>query len=336
MVWLDNARVSAIGAVLLLHTAAVVVLGSPVGSAYWWAGNGFDSLVRWCVPVFVMISGALLLDPHKNESLPAFYRKRVAKIVLPLLVWSLLYLLWGAAKSLRTGHPFTLGEMATRLLSGMPHYHMWFLFMIVPLYLFTPFFRTIIRSSSRRELAALMGFSFAIAIINNIHAAWSSGESRLFINWFLSFIPYFLLGYYIRTDPRQYARPLLFGVFLLASGATAVGCYLLAQRQGLAAGLYFYGYLSLTVIPMSVSMMYLLKTLTRPIGGATLSRTLSALTLGIYLIHPLVLESLQWLGFGPLDFHPAASIPLIAGIGFGTSWLGAWILSRLPYLRRII
>ena len=85
MIWLDAARVAAIVAVVLLQVSASVVTQAPLGSTVWWVGNGYDALVRWCVPVFVMVSGALLLDARKTESLATFFRKRAARIGLPLL-----------------------------------------------------------------------------------------------------------------------------------------------------------------------------------------------------------------------------------------------------------
>ena len=67
MIWVDNARILAVFAVVVLHVAAVVVLGiEDLDNLNWWVANIIDSSVRWCVPTFVMISGLLLLDPNKE------------------------------------------------------------------------------------------------------------------------------------------------------------------------------------------------------------------------------------------------------------------------------
>ena len=144
VVWLDNSRIVAVFAVILLHTAGIVVNESDLGSEYWWIGNLYDSLVRWCVPVFLMVSGALLLDPNKDEDLGTFYIKRASRILVPVLFWSAFFLLWAIVK----GNLASLADLSARLLSGKPHYHMWFLYMIVPLYLFAPFFRKIVANSN--------------------------------------------------------------------------------------------------------------------------------------------------------------------------------------------
>ena len=99
-----------------------------------------------------MISGALLLDPSKQEELKTFYTKRLSRILIPIIVWSAFFLAWAFAKSIVKGNELALIDLLKRLLSGKPHYHMWFLYMILSLYLFTPFFRKIVTHSSKNEL----------------------------------------------------------------------------------------------------------------------------------------------------------------------------------------
>ena len=91
--WVDNARIISIFAVVVLHCSAEVVAGNIIGSASYWVGNIFDSAVRWCVPVFAAISGYLLLNGASEERKASFFRKRFEKILIPVLVWSVFYLL---------------------------------------------------------------------------------------------------------------------------------------------------------------------------------------------------------------------------------------------------
>src|SRR5947209_18818104 len=82
ILYLDVLRAAAIFLVLLTHTAAPVLKASPLGSVNWLAACIYNAASRCCVPLFVMISGALLLEPGKTESLGAFFRKRVLKVVI--------------------------------------------------------------------------------------------------------------------------------------------------------------------------------------------------------------------------------------------------------------
>jgi surface polysaccharide O-acyltransferase-like enzyme len=330
MIWLDNSRIIAIFSVVFLHTAASVVLGNSIGTEYWWIANLYDSFVRWCVPVLVMISGALLLDPVKKEDLSTFYRKRFSKIFAPILFWTVAFLLWSMLKVEAKGDPLLLMDLLKGIILGKPYYHLWFLYMLITLYLFTPFFRKIIANSSRVEITIFVIFTFFIAALN----ALVSSESKLFVDWFLSYIPFFFLGHLIRTDERNITKKILWSVFLLSSLLTAAGYYIAAINIG--DGSYFYGNLSITVIPMSVSIMYLLKSWTSPIGSMKFTRSLSLLTLGVYLIHPIFIETIQYFKLGPLNFYPAVSIPIISIIVFSSSLIAAWVIYQVPYLKRVI
>lgn len=334
--WLHNSRVIATFAVVVLHVSSSVVCMSEVGSGYWWVGNFYDSFVRWCVPVFVMISGALLLDPSKNENLTIFYKKRLFRILVPLLFWSIFYLLWATLKGFAKGIPPSSVDLVKDLISGKPYYHMWFLYMIITLYLFTPFFRKITSKSTNREIEILVILSFSIAALNYLCSKLFFYDSALFSNWFLSYIPFYFLGHLIRNDERTISKYILLFVFFLSSFLTAFGCYIVAKNSDSNTGFYFNGYLSVTVIPMSVSIMYLLKMLSKSILGEKIIIPLSSLTLGIYLIHPIIIEVLVHIGLDPLNFNPVMSIPIVAIIVFVCAVILSLIIIKLPYLKRVI
>ena len=337
MVWINNSKIFAIFAVIFLHVSAGVVVGNDLGSGYWWIGNLYDSLVRWCVSVFVMTSGALLLDQNKKEDLSTFYGKRISRILWPILFWSAFFLFWTFLKGLIKGNPLSAMELLKILLSGKPYYHMWFLYMILGLYLFTPFFRKVIAHSTDRELIFLVIFMFMLAAIRSLYSKiYPEGGPDLFIFWFLSFIPYFVMGYLIRQTVSQPSKLVLFVIFGLSFLGTAFGCYLVGIRSGLNAGLYFYDNLSVTVIPMSVSIMFLLKTCEAPIFSESLTQKIASLTLGIYLIHPIILDVINYKTPGTMAFNPVVSIPVIAIFIFGLSLLGVWIIDQLPYIKRTI
>src|SRR5690606_39050828 len=91
---LDAARWLAALAVVLLQCAAQAVSDADAyGSRDWLAANLYDSAVRWCVPVFVMVSGALMLDGNKPLEARQFYARRAARICAPLIFWTVFYLI---------------------------------------------------------------------------------------------------------------------------------------------------------------------------------------------------------------------------------------------------
>lgn len=336
MIWLDAARVVSILAVVFLHVAATVVTARDVGSPDWWYGNVYDSLVRWCVPVFIMISGALLLGSGKRETVGAFYRKRMMRIFVPLVAWTIVFLFWQGEQATFSLDKLSLAAMARRIASGAPHYHLWFLFMIVSLYLFTPFIRILVRHATRAELWLLVMLLFGVAALHEVFGLFVERGVSLFMLWFLSYLPYYLCGHLIATSDRAMSTPVLLAVFCGSVLLTALGCYVLAGARGIEHGLYFYDYLSITVIPMSVSLMWMLRMRSFDGVSGAAFRQLSELTLGVYLIHPVILESFRRFAFRQEEVYPLLSIPLVALLVFAASLLCAFVLYRIPYVKRAI
>ena len=98
-VWKDVARITAALAVVFLHSAAFIVSDENANASNWLIANIFSTVTRFCVPVFVMISGSIFLDPDKQKynRLPT---KNIVRIAVAF-VFSQLYirlsesLFWG-------------------------------------------------------------------------------------------------------------------------------------------------------------------------------------------------------------------------------------------------
>ncbi len=339
MIWLDNVRLAASFAVIVLHVAAIVVLKSDFGSSSWWAGNIYDSFVRWCIPVFVMLSGALLLDPSKSGDFALFYKKRISRILIPLAFWSVFFLCWNYSKTFVTGNKTTVLSLLGTLASGKPHYHMWFLFMIAGLYAFTPFFQMIAAYANRRDLFLLVVLSFVFAMLAPLRKTFLGLEagSLPFIYWFLPYVSYFFCGHLFKTYDISVSKITAGGTAIFFAVVTSLGAFCLsAPPFTFEGGTYFYGYFSVTVVPMSLGVMCLLKLWTTPLFSEPMTKKLSALAFGVYLIHPVVLETMSFFGVEPLAFCPALSIPLLSVAVYSISLLIAALLYRTPYLRRTI
>lgn len=115
VVFIDYLRVFATFAVVVLHVSAQNWYVTDVNGFEWQTFNIYDSLVRWGVPVFLMISGALFLD--RDISLEEMYKKYLLRMVIAFCYWSIVYMLLD-----RGG---TIGNRIEAAILG--HYHMWFI-----------------------------------------------------------------------------------------------------------------------------------------------------------------------------------------------------------------
>ena len=90
--YFDFLRALAIIAVVFIHFSADVAgQYRKIATPDWLSAAFYNGLTRGCVPLFVMLSGALLLNPDKTVSIKEVFSKRLPKLVIPLVVWSIIY-----------------------------------------------------------------------------------------------------------------------------------------------------------------------------------------------------------------------------------------------------
>jgi surface polysaccharide O-acyltransferase-like enzyme len=137
----DLIRTVAMVAVILLHAANDLTIQhlDQLEIFRWLIVDVYQSAGRMGVPLFLMLTGALLLQPSKKDTLSVFFKKRWTRIGIPFLFWGAAFFVWDFLVKQQT---FTLGFVIQGVLSG-PYYHFWYIYMLVGLYLLTPILRLV-------------------------------------------------------------------------------------------------------------------------------------------------------------------------------------------------
>lgn len=155
MAELDLLRCLAILMVVTLHAAAPL-LSDPalMGTPAWYFCLLLDPFSRTGVPLFFMLSGFLLLRDPRTLQVAPFYRRRIPRLAVPLVLWNLIYALADAWSARR---PFSPLEYLEGLLDRGCYYHIWFIYLLLGLYLLAPFLKRIVDHASGREVLLLIG-----------------------------------------------------------------------------------------------------------------------------------------------------------------------------------
>ena len=187
-------------------------------------GVSFETLSRIALPMFVLLSGVLVLGSAKSESYFKFYGKRFVKIVIPYLIYGAVYFGW-----VHAGHTIPesitwdkLAEAIKRIpvsirlsLEEPLYFHLWFMMMIIGFYVVAPFIKKGIKALDEKDLKML----FAVMII--VYAAIDyfplKGYHIGIINFFPEWMIYFLAGYIISQFEKK--RPYL--IFSAVMGVLA-------------------------------------------------------------------------------------------------------------------
>ncbi|WP_233515539.1 acyltransferase [Marinitenerispora sediminis] len=346
--WLDLTRVAAMCTVIAVHAFAPVVTTryTDFGTATWWTANAVDSALRWCVPVFIMLSGALLLAP-RPEGLRMFYRRRFSRIGTPLLVWTVVYLAWEALYRSDIG----LQQAVSQVLSGNPALHLYFLFVLAGLYVLTPFLRILTRHAGTRTLWGFAIVMSALGIVDQAVTAFDGAGEPNAVTRFLPFVGYYVMGYLLReTDLTRRQTWASGGLFAGSVAVTALAAGLVGAATGGwgSAANYVYDYLSPTVLVMSVTAFLLFRALGTRWSARTAAegeaeparrwlRTLSELSFGVFLVHVMVLYQLRDLT--GLPDHPLAMTATAAGhivVVLLVSLAATAVIRRIPLLRATV
>src|ERR1700761_6847314 len=92
----DMIRIVGTIAVVCGHCCDMILFRPGAELTYnWWVCNIYDALTRWAVPAYIMLSGALLLDPARHEAPHEFYRKRLWRIGIPMAFFSVFFMWFG-------------------------------------------------------------------------------------------------------------------------------------------------------------------------------------------------------------------------------------------------
>jgi surface polysaccharide O-acyltransferase-like enzyme len=338
--WMDMLRIGAILAVVIIHaiSPATRTAGTGWHAAWWWAANLINSACLWCVPVFVMVSGALLLDPRRRVSDGAFLKKRAVRIGVPLAFWIAVYLIF---QRQFYSQDLSVGGAVKAVASGDPYLQLYFLFIVAGLTALTPVLRRLIAHSSRRELTIVTGAALAFGAAEHAVRELGGGGGFNAVTRFLPYVGYYLAGHLLATftvseRTQQLSRRLAVTGWL----ATALGSGALAARYGWTSnGNFLYDYLSPTVMLMSLAVFAAARSWTPRRVSTARMRTLGAATFGVFLIHPLLLFPLQR-GLGLPDSSTIWrtvlwAVPLACGV-FAATTVVTLAASRVPGIRRLV
>ncbi|AGH81832.1 hypothetical protein PCNPT3_09470 [Psychromonas sp. CNPT3] len=331
--YIDFLRFIAVIAVIIIHVLGPFrFLYLQIPNADWLAAMGYNSMTRWAVPLFIMLSGALLLSSSKPFNAHYYLKNRLLKVVVPFLGWTLIYALVSAFMS--TG---SFVENATSLIMNAPKeptwYHLWFFYDFIPLYFVIPFLAPILKKLTPEHIQLLVVVFFLLFLMHFLKV-----QSFLQQNLIL-YSGYLILGWYLfnRDNCPQLKYWLIAGLTMLL--LNFFGSWFLAMENG-AYSSFFMGYKSLNTLLISAMLFVLAQSYADKITGKMRAfiKIISKYSLGIYLIHPLLLIPVRELTNGVYAIFPNnwIAIPVITFCVLLLSLCCIILCSKIPFVRRLV
>lgn len=261
-------------------------------------------------------------------------------MVLVYIFWSAIYSL---VKQYDLYQSIHFNDFVYRIVKG--HYHLWFLYMIVGLYMFAPVLRIIVKDESVCKYFIFVGVLCVLICNTIIHipkvgGVFSENINIMNIRLFYDYSLYFVLGYWLTKHPlKKRDRKWLYvlGVISIASTILCNAGYSL--YSGSAKEFFLKNLLPNTFL-WTLSIFCFLQSVFLDISLKHRTLNLVQITakysFGIYLVHVLILQHLEFIGLSHFFIHPLFSIPIIAVLTFCISWIIVWGLHFIPIVNRYL
>ncbi|MGY3571027.1 acyltransferase [Vibrio paucivorans] len=319
---------------LLRCVAAVAVIAIHVLAPYrnelgvipfneWFTAVGVNGVTRWAVPVFILITGALMLSDTRPFDAKYYVKRRLGKVLVPFLLWSLFYAYlsgWSAA-----GYDGAVSkEVLVNSAEHATYYHLGFFYYFIPLYFVIPFLQIMVRKTGD---AGVYAFTAVWLLTTLLYLMKIDGPWSIELWLYSGYLP---LGYILfKKIPLTKTSVMIATGLGIAALATTV---MMVVSNSLAAGEYTVGrwlsYKTLNVV-LAASMIFML---CRYFGeGLSLGANkvvgfISQHSLGIYILHPIFLWPMK--EFGWYQGHPGWVIPVWIVLSGAGALAMSWLFSR--------
>lgn len=354
---LDIIRIFACFMVIMIHVRGNYTYTAD-GILDFWAGIYITAL-RPCVPLFIMLSGALLLPIR--EPMGHFFKKRFSRVLIPFFIWSVIYALIPMPYSLLdyapqyaftpvTSDPYLTQSLYNMIMIPITFTgntcHFWFLFVIIGLYLLMPVLSPWLKETSGKGLIFFISI-WSFTLFSPYLKYWGINEFQGECAWnsfgmsyyFAGYIGYLLIAFaLIRFNTFSTKKSMLIGSGLFLTGwlFTCLGFWETAYEKANNANLeLFINNLTPNVALMTVGMFLFLQKISIPACLQQFVKHLAGLSFGIFLVHWAIA---QWIAYGFDEWQKCSGVfvpaglgmPFLAGIVFLISWGITELLARLP------
>lgn len=201
----DLLRVFSMLAVILIHVSADYVGGyiqlfanveisggvTPVFASI------YNTISRFAVPCFIMLTGAFALDSKKTENYKGFYKSSFIKLGIPTIIFTIIYILYKIPLAFlgENSGVSALGSVFVDVLKGNPFYHMWYMYMLIGVYALAPI---VVRFKNSISFENFTKVAFVFLIVASI-SRWTKEVTVMWdVGQAFEYLGYFMVGFVLR------------------------------------------------------------------------------------------------------------------------------------------
>jgi len=335
ILYIDLIKIFAIFGPILIHITSQVFNDCSVFSNRYLALSIFNGIGRCGVPLFLMCSGALLLG--KNISKKKIYTKYIPRFLISFIAFQLIYCFINNNLDFN----YTLLNWYKKINSS----HLWYLIMIMAIYCVIPILNIFINNAKKEDIKYFLILAFIfqslLFFISEFDIfVWVKRYYRhLYIPLVNGYVGYLILGYYINKFNINKKTKIISIILGIISLIILVFSNVIYSRNNNLASVIFSSNFGPFVVLYAISMFIIIKEICfkfENIINTKLISYISNCTFGIYLIHMIIINAMNYYEITALNYNAFIFVPLASILVYILSLILIIILKKIPLIRNLI
>lgn len=336
--YIDTIKGVSIVFVVLLHVVAAGWYGNENPSQW----LGYIALLELsssiAVSMFFVATGMVMLNPQKDVSEKKVLLHNIPRFIIPLVVYSILYEVINYVVGCRKGAflPTFLKDFAR----GEIDLSLWFLYAMICSYLALPVIKVFTDHATKKQKEYFLIVWFICGIMEflqntQVFSFISIYTNHLeYLNLFLHYVGYLVLGNYIRYETDE-SKSLGWYIIISLACYLFVVIYVYWQYKNSAMGYTDYtpmNYCSPFNMWITMTVVLVIRKLEikkEDVQRKNVLTKMGELTLGIYLIHLMLLKVLNGYELWGFNEYYLLQIPVYTVLIVGVSAFASAIIRRV-------
>lgn len=329
--YIDLLRIIAIFGVIMIHVSSENWYNTNI-NLNWALNNLVNSLVQWGAALFIVISGYVQLDNEKF-TIKTMVTKYIPKILLILILWHFIYYFWQC----REFSGERMLDSIKRFFIGKSWAHLWYLYLLLGLYIFTPILRKLVKILDKSEFTYLLvlGFIFT-SLVPTIENCFGINIMKYILPYKVFtvsiYIFYYLLGNYLKKYDIK--KP-YFILIISIVGLITFSILSYYKARVISAPFSYAGLANIFSVLFIISIFQICKDKFKEKEN-NLITLMGKLTFGVYLIHFIIEKTIVYKGLNPSMINPLVGNIIVSITVFIISYILSYIMSKLPIIKKTI
>lgn len=342
-IWIDILKVISAFAIILIHLSGDIYKSTFDDKNQWYNAIYLNSITRFAVPCFFMISGTLILT--KKDSVKKIFTKRLPRIIIPLIFWSICYIV--QSKLMWNKDLNIIKEILTIPFSHKEG-HLWYIYQLIGLYLLAPIINLVYEKTNKIMKVYFISITLIIPGFFDVivRLCGYSKVQVLSINWtkvgFAEIALIFAGKLLIDEIKNKQIKRLWYYIGMVLGFSSIVVCAYCLSIKANKPDFSMFDQIRLPVVIFGLSVFALFYSYRNKLNyisnkAKVIIFKVSKLTMGVYFMHMLAANLVRNMINYKLMIKSSVLIIIVQAVMcYIISIVCCYLLSKVPYLKKLV